>query len=501
MIILKRLNFFFLVVFLIFSLSFSAISEVFFPEYNGNPVTDLTGKLSPEYQDRLAANVGKYEVELRILFIDGKDLNLGIYAAKLFDRWQMPEKSILVVIDPYTNKVGYGVGKAVRDQLKNREYVKVDNKGNEQKLNQEAMVDYENLTEAIVQKFTLKRVEVAKNGEKKKSEGQGNSSYKYLPPQTPGGNYEDQEKGLPKRTIDFKFLWFPLLLIVLSGIGALIFRNYKEKKRLKDLHTAYELDGEVLSQDLQEMFEKIKSDLEKMQKFTGKSREEMDQHLKMLEKEISKVPKIIEDLNEKLLNLSLENIDETSSIIEKASMRLGKLEKLHKESVVLRKEFKLIQDKSAMTISDIRVNLENCRNLLEEIKLIYSLELTESQENINKCEKMLTEANNKLINHDPIEFINNITEIQKKIKDLKNDFEVIPHLQQQLQEDIPVSISKFIEESVADKSKQNRLQQELDNLRNKALNDLKKGNMTKSQESINKIFAKLDEIRNLSEIA
>ncbi len=476
---------------------FPSYSDIVYPEYQGNTVIDLAHKFDEHYISSLETDLKQYDVEIRVVFIntEGK-INLGFYAPKLFDKWQMSEESILVVIDPYLNKTGYGIGKKIRDEIRKRNS---ENKDKDKKKTEPGKnIDYDNLAAAIMDKFSLaeekQKLPEQKNAIKNETGGNLNFSSNKSP---------DEDKpapNLPPNPYILKIILALIGFILLCGSSVFIFNRKQILKRQNELKTNYTFDADIQLQELNTILEKIYADIEKMSKYNGDTKKELILHIEKLNEIKEHGDKFTEKLTNSLEEIEIDNLVQISDLIDEGSMLLQQLEQIHKESVALRKDFKATVDKSAMNISDIRVNIENCKNTIEELKTLYQLNLTHSEEKIESCEKLLLNSQNVLHHNDPIEFRNIMLDIHETIKELKRDFDVIPHLYRQLQESIPETIDAYLEESLLDPAKKSGIKDEISLLRKKALNSLLNGNLEISETTVNLIFEKLNQIKDLSKI-
>jgi hypothetical protein len=489
---------------IIFTLNNVALADVPYPDYTGEKVLDLSHKFDSNYLGRLENDLDQYEpeTEIRIVFIDSKNqINLGFYAPKLFDHWKMSEDSILVVIDPYLNKTGYGLGKKVIEKLKTRK--QIDEKDVKKATQPDINIDYNNLPAAIADKFAAEIPKVipqensgpsVKPG-KQQSGGdngplvQGNTS-----------NSSDNKPHKPGNPYTLRIILAIILLLIIGGAGGFFYNRKQKIKKQLELKTTYSFEGEILTEQLAEIMEKITVDTEKMAKFKGQTKKELIPHIEKLKSILEKGTLFSEKLANSLEEIDLDNLYYIFELLDEGKMVLENMEQLHKESVAFRKEYKAILEKNSMHLSDIRVNIENCRNLLEEMRTLYTLSLEFSENKINDCEALLIKAQELINRNDPLEYRGILNEIHETIRILKKDFDIIPHLYKQLQESIPVSINSSLEVGIPDNNEKVALRDEISRLRLTALENLAKGNLEPSEKLINEIFARLNELKSNYEL-
>ena len=205
--------YFSLIVFFILLIYEPAYSEVVYPQYTGENVVDMSGKFDNRYINSLKSELSQSANEVRIVFLDTKDkINLAFYAPKLFDKWEMPEDSVLVVIDPYLDKTGYGIGKKVLEEMKQRLTVK----NNSKEKDSSKQIDYDNLASAISDKFSPSQVkqENKTNTKNKKSNNSG-SSENYNPSNSTGNNKKANTDSIIFSPLVIKILLAVLFLILI----------------------------------------------------------------------------------------------------------------------------------------------------------------------------------------------------------------------------------------------------------------------------------------------
>ncbi len=475
-----------------FSITFEVKSIDLYPNYDGENVIDMSQKFDSSYISRLKSDLNQSDKEIRVVFLDAKNkVNLSFYAPKLFEAWKMSDDSILVVIDPFTNKTGYGIGKNVKEEMKKRQIVNKDEKS--KKMIDSQKVDYDNLVSAIMDKFSPEQVKVKSKDKnnKKNSSSQSDPSYK-----TDSDASKQEIPTLPsdnkKIIIIFVLLIFLVLII---AVGFYIYNKKMIAKRQEELKTTYYFDADTLQQDINLLSEKISSDMDKMSKYQSATVKKIIPHIDKLEHSTDKTKVYLDKLTNQLEADDIDNLGYLREVLDEGNILKSELEDLHKESVALRKEFKSIKEKSYMSLSDVRVNIENCKNNVEELKLLYGFNLENSEIMIIECENLLLESQNSIKDHDPMGFNSIVKNIQTIIKGLKRDFDIIPHLSNQLNETIPLSIESSLEESLIDSAHKNKASREINELREKALSSLSSGDLEHSELLVKNIFDRINEIK------
>lgn len=474
------------------------VFSIEYPEYTGDTVIDLSNKFDNRYVDSLKSELNQSSNEVRIVFLDTKNkINLAFYAPKLFNKWNMPEDSVLVVIDPYLNKMGYGIGKKVLEEMKKRTEVNQEAKNVK---DNNKNIDYDNLAIAIFDKFSPNQVkQSSKDNSKNKSKSKVNSSGDSY-----SSNNENQKQINDKELISInpltkKIIMLVFFLLIVSGGIYLFYRKKKYLAEQSELKTNYLFDVDIQKQEIIDLIEKIDNDITKMNSYKGKTKHEAQINIEKLNTWKKKAELFIVRLENELEDIDIEDLSSIRDLLDEGSLIKDELQKTHKESVDIRRDFKSTIKKAEAYASDIRVNLENCKFTMESIRTIYNLPLINSESKINECEQEIEHINQFASQNNPLELkILNQT-IHEKIKKIKKELEIIPHLYKQLQETIPISIDSTLEESLLDINQRNKRKKEINELRNNAITYLSNGDLENSQELIENIFIQINKVRETAD--
>lgn len=467
-------------------LNFPVHGEIIYPEYDGNKVIDLSGKFKNSYLNKINGEISNSDFETRIVFIksEGK-LNLGFYAPKLFEKWKMSEDSILVVVDPYLNKTGYALGTNVRELMKKRQKVFVEQ---DSKKEGKEIIDYDNIVSAIKDKFSLEEI-IAK--EKQNAiKDKVKTKVTYSENNTFNNNIPSTDIN-----INWKIILPIILFFVLLGLGIFLFNRNKSYKRSLELKTNYTFDADIQKQEITQILEKIVKDIEKAKSYNGTTLNEYSKHIENLKKVKKEADKFLIKFDAEFSEVDMDGLGAIRDLLDEGNLLLDNLKSLHKESVKQRKDIKVIVEKSEMSLSDVRVNIEQSKITLEELKTLYLFPLEYSEKKIENIERIMENAKSILLQNDPYEFRNRLSNIHNEIKILKRDFDIIPHLYKQLKEDLPLNIDSYLEESLLDPVPKSKLRAEVHDIRNNALILLSKGELEKTETLVKSIFEKMNKIK------
>lgn len=468
-------------------LSFPVYGELIYPEYDGNKVIDLSGKFKTNYLNKVTSEISDSQFETRIVFIksEGK-LNLGFYAPKLFEKWKMSEDSILVVVDPYLNKTGYALGKNVRELMKKRQKIQIEQDSNKQ---DRSIIDYDNIASAIKDKFSdeeliskEKQNAIKDKPKTKVTYSETNNTFKNNIPYN-------------SSNISWKLIVPILAFFIIFALGLFLFNRNKSYKRSLEIKTNYTFDADIQKQAISEILEKISKDIDKAKSYNGTTLNDYLKHIESLKKVKKEADKFLIKFDAEFSEVDMDGLGAIRDLLDEGNLLLDNLKSLHKESVKQRKEIKIIIEKSEMSLSDVRVNIEQSKITLEELKTLYSFPLEYSEKKIESIEKMMENAKSVLLQNDPYEFRNRLSNIHNEIKILKREFDIIPHLYKQLKEDLPLNIDSYLEESLLDPVPKSKLRAEVHDIRNNALILLSKGELEKTETLIKTIFEKMNKIK------
>lgn len=469
-------------------LSLPVYGEIIYPNYTGERVVDLSGKFKSDYISKVNTQLSNVEFETRIVFIktEGK-INLAFYAPKLFEKWNMSDESILVVVDPYLNKIGYGLGKNVRSLMSKRQKVIVDSQDSSTNKN---IIDYDNIVSAIKDRFSEDEIVAKQKQNVIKDKPKVKSTYREI----------NNNVSLNSFVIDYKLLFIALFIFSSILIGVFLFNKNRNHKRNLELKTTYTFDSDIQKQDISQMLEKISKDLEKNKLYTGATLKDLLSHIDNLKKVKKETEKFLIKFDAEFSEVDIDNIGAIRDLLDEGNLLLDKLNQVHKDSVKQRKEIKSIFEKSDMVLSDVRVNIEQSRINLEEIKTIYSFPLDYSEQKIQNIESLMENAKEFLLRNDPYEFRNRLNNIHYEIKSLKREFDIIPHLYKQLKDDLPLNIDSFLEESLLDPVQKSKLRAQIYDLRSNALILLSKGELEKTESLLKDIFDKMTNVKTSNKL-
>ena len=91
-----------------------------FPTFQpGEPITDVSGSLPREYLAEMQLKLQSYPFAVRAVYLpQTQGTHLGLYAARLFQHWDMPEDQMLVVIALDRRKIGVHAGQKLKARMK-----------------------------------------------------------------------------------------------------------------------------------------------------------------------------------------------------------------------------------------------------------------------------------------------------------------------------------------------------------------------------------------------
>jgi hypothetical protein len=457
-------------------------AEIIYPEYVEEKVLDLSKKFDSRYLNKLKNDLINSQIDIRIVFIRSENkINLGIYAAKLFEKWKMTDNSILVVIDPFTNKRGFAIGKSIKENLKNRKKIE-DNKREKDILEND--IDYNNLVDVINNKFSPDSIVTYSNKKQKNTLNQ-KESVNSVNTSNDNNNFNDLKKTNIKYSNVLKNLIF---IIFVLGISYLLFFIYKKKEKQKkniEIKNNLSFEASIKLQEISDLIETLNQDLESYEVYKGMTISYLQEELNKIKRFISDLQKIYQDLSEELENICDENIDNIYRKIDDFSLLQANINDIHisiKEKI---KQIKKIIKNSSENISNIRIYLENNLRLVDDTSKIYNLELSFIKEKLSKIKDDVFNINMDDIKYDPIFFREKISELENNLIQIKKDIDVIPHIFSQLNNQITDIISQ--------KKLSNNL--EIIKLKEKILKILNYGDMKKSSELLNELLKNLNEYK------
>lgn len=479
--ILKKIT---ILLFISIFLKIPVNAEIIYPEYTGDNVVDLSGKFDNRYADNLKSELSQSETEVRIVFLKTEgDVNLSFYAPKLFEKWKMKPDSVLVVIDPYLNKTGYGLGKKVIEEMKKRQTGK-DDKNKKEESN---IVDYDNLASAIFEKFSPEQMK--QNDEGTNFEENISSDM----------NPKDKNKKIKKRkktnSINPLNIFLPILIVGVLGYGGWYF--YMKKKRLKEImetRSNHLFDLNIQKQEIISSIKELQTDIEKLNLYKHLDFE-LKNNIELINTEIEKAELFIDKAEFEVEEIEIDDFDSIIDLGKKAQIVKEDLFKIHKDSFDLRQKSLAIITKNNEDISQLQYNIDNSRDSIENVKTTYNF-LGFSDDKIKRCETGLRKANKLFLDDQPFEAIKIIKSTHDIINKINKDTELIPTLYKQIREIMPVLIERTIEQNIKEPDLKEKVRKEINNLKSAALISLSNGELENSEKTVKVIFDKINELRN-----
>lgn len=462
-------------------------AEIVYPEYTGDNVVDLSGKFDNRYADNLKAELNQSETEVRVVFLKTEgEINLSFYAPKLFEKWKMKPDSVLVVIDPYLNKTGYGLGKKVIEEMKKRQTGK-DNKGVKNQENE--IVDYDNLASAIFEKFSPDQM-------KENDEG-SNFNENIASDMNPKD--KDKNKKIKKKkrtnTIDPLNIFLPILLIAVLGYGGWYF--YMKKRRLKEImetRSNHLFDLNIQKQEILSSIKDLQTDIEKLNLYKSLD-DNLNRNIEVIETAIEKAELFIDKTEFEVEEIEIDDFDSIIELGKKAQAVKEDLFKVHKDSLELRQNSLAIMNKNNETISKLQYDIDNSRETIESIKNTYNF-LGFSDDKIKRCDNGVRKANKLFLEDEPIQALKVVSSTYESINKINKDTQLIPTLYKQIREIMPVLIERTIEQYIKEPEVKEKTKKEINNLKSAALISLSNGELENSEKTVKVIFDKINELRN-----
>jgi hypothetical protein len=332
---------FLLFVFIILVFNNPSFADIIYPEYTGDNVIDLSGKFDNRYADSLKSELTQSQTEVRVVFLKTEgEVNLSFYAPKLFQKWKMKPDSILVVIDPYINKTGYGLGQKVLEEMKKRQTSKSNKNVKPQDSN---IVDYDNLASAIFEKFSPEQL--------KEEDDEGTNFSENISSDL-NNKDKTKKKKKKKKTNSINPLNIFLPLLILGGIGYGGWYFYMKNKRLKEImetRANHLFDLNIQKQEIISSIKELQVDIEKMILYQDLD-EDIKNNIDTLNNAIEKAELFLDKTEFQIEEIEIDDFDSIIELGKKALIVKEDLFKFHNESFDLRKNNQFIINKNMILI-------------------------------------------------------------------------------------------------------------------------------------------------------
>lgn len=486
---LKLSNIFIIIlIFLVFNIFYvKAIEKYSFPKFSEKNIIDTTNQLSIKDIEKLSKQLEQYLFSIKAVFITNtKNLNLLKYTQDLFKFWKMDKNSVLLVIAIDRKQIGMVVGDELEKSLKNNKSFPIIVNFSEKKSFDNKISKQNNLIELIPPVIDELNQSINKDT------GSLETDYK-LPKHV---SVEKEVSLETSKNYQLSIILIILCLIIVIIFIFLVYKIWVKKRDQENLKEEYSFDLEVIEKEIITKMEEIEELVNKLTQFQGYTR-------KNLEKAIT----ISNDLLKKG-DINLKKIDNTKSelsntknldvrnILDELKDYVDKIDKLKEELKTTNKKIKKVNEYNKNQIEIIISEINVIKNQILEITKLYNLPLTNCYKSLEEFNKELDEIVSRQNMFDPVKTKKELSKLFENIKEFSSKVMAIPHILNQLNNDIKNILDDF--ENEIKLRNLNHLIPFLQEARfslNLAINKLKDGDFNPHQENLNIIFDRIDKIK------
>ncbi|MGV3525537.1 MAG: TPM domain-containing protein [Candidatus Sericytochromatia bacterium] len=407
-------------------------------------VTDLSETLSSEYLAQIDQQLERYPFPVRVLYLtDTEGLNLGNYAAQQFQRWHLPENSMLMVVAVDRRKMGVHAGSELKAQL--REQVQDQelplptpdpNASADPTLPLDPSSEFDHLElipQAIEQVTDSLQTQSEENRDAPQPENSG----------TPESSVSvQQENALRGRKYAFnwqEWIWLLVLLglSLLLALAVLGFRFWRRWQTTQELVNRFSLQGQVVYEQLEQVYESLEKIMPDFHGYLGFTEEQLKLFVKSMHKLQESYESLFDHFESEIAHLSQKDTREDAiDFFRDLEMRLQEGQQLYDQALTVLKNLKDVRQTNQQQFEQAESRRQNFAQELSEMRQLHpALKLTRIQQQYQRALSELQRFE-KQNPRDPLGVEKSLKDWRKHIAKVEQESRSLPHLWQQFHGDL-----------------------------------------------------------------
>lgn len=408
-------------------------------------IVDISGQLTADYLRKVEAQISQYPFDVRVVYIpDTKGLNLGSYAARLFERWKLPQDSMLLVVALDRPKIGVHAGKKLKQSL------------TQDMQDQEIPVPSASPIPGVTPDPTLpldvapefNHLDLIPNAideitESMKQGSQENRARPSTEPQAQSSHVQvQQEHERPRRSFKLSLSeWLGLLSILaglLLGVGVWFgLKFWRRWRKHQELVGRYSLQGQVVYEQLEQVYEDLESVMPDFHGYLGETEKTLTLFLKSIHHLQEEYEEIFDAFNEEIQLLGQKDTrEEAVEFFQDLELKLEEGQQLHEQALNVLKNLKDVRQANQQMFSQSDQRRQQFSQELTELRKLHpQLKLLRIQQIYQQTLQELQRLE-KQNERDPLGVEKALKVWRKKISKLEHDTRSLPHLWQQFQQDL-----------------------------------------------------------------
>ena len=458
-------------------------------------LTDLSGYLAPEYLGQMSSRLDSYPFEVRALFLpETRRLQLATYAEQIFREWHMPAESLLLIVALDRRKIGVHIGPELREKLGNQTQQEFNLPGPSSAPSgdkQQSEASHLDLLPSIIDDVSESLKKQTPPPTKKASPPHGQPQASNPPLFV--GNTTPGLQGAPRKTDSLSVsalpVWIFLALTLLTGGLILAVKRWQQQRAHQQMIGKYALEGQTSYNELETLYARIDQLIPAFHAYQGETQSTLRLYLKELQNIQTRYDELFDRYEEEsnLLNHSTHTL-ETIDFFHELEKALAKGEELFAQGQQILKNIENIKKNNQVQFSELALDKQRVSQDLQALRKINpALKLSKLLPHLQKYTDQLQHMEN-LNREDPLRIEKNMKQWQKSFLKTEREIQALPHLWQQLKQELSVRLDELKQRSES-RQDLHRRQEEVTQLYNQILQAIEEGDLGRISD-LNEKFTK-----------
>ena len=464
-----------------------------FPKYQpGEPITDLSGTLPPEYLTEMQLSIQSYPFEVRVVYLpDTRGTHLGMYAARLFRHWQMPEDQMLVVVALDRRKIGIHAGKTLKADMKAEGLEKqelalptptpIPGQTADPTLPLDVSSEFEHLDlipEAIDQvSRSLKEMPDKRNPPRN---GQSADPADTVSTNTVQSNNTRKPRQINLLLADWLLIFGVGFLLLLCVLAWFSFQFWRRWRKVRELMDKYSLQGQVAHEQLEQVYESLEAVMPDFHGYKGETEKNLKLFLKSIHHLQDEYEALFDSFETEVQNLSRRDTREDAvDFFQDLELKLEEGQQLYDQALNVLKNLKDVRQANTQLFEQSEQRRKQFSQEISELRKLHpELKLTRIQQLYQKQIQDLQKLENQN-ERDPLGVEKSLKIWRKELNKLEQSMRSLPHLNQQFKGELKERI-KALGQRIKEKGTpvHSRSLTEIERLHKTLLQAIQQGDLT-----------------------
>lgn len=478
-----------------------------FPTFQpGEPITDVSGTLPREYLSEMQLKLESYPFQVRAVYLpQTQGTHLGLYAARLFQHWDMPEDQMLVVIALDRRKIGVHAGKALKARMKEEGLQDqeipvptaspIPGQTADPTLPLDVSSEFEHL-DLIPQAIDQVSRSLKETPDTRNPPRNGESSEDSV-----STNTVQKGQARPPRQINLLLAdWLLILgiaLLLLLGVGGwFAFHFWRRWRKVRELMDKYSLQGQVVHEQLERVYESLEAVMPDFHGYKGETEKNLKLFLKSIHHLQDEYEELFDAFDSEVENLSKrETREDAVDFFRELELKLEEGQQLHDQALNVLKNLKDVRQANAQLFKQSDQRRQQFSQEISEIRKLHpELQLTRIQQLYQKNLQDLRRLEDQN-ERDPLGVEKKLKNWRKELSKLEQSMRSLPHLHQQFKGELKERI-QALAGRIQDKGTpaQSRVLGEIQKLHRTLVQAIQQGDLTQIDRWNNSFTQKLQDL-------